>query len=115
MLTPPEYSVLKWRYLDSLDSVRYSKTYLVIREADKPARVSHASIEVSATILMGNGLIVPVNQLIDSFGFLRIASEIIKVATAYEGKGKHVFLPFKYAISRYFLRVSLSTARIAWK
>ena len=42
MLTLPEYSVLKWRYLDSLDSAYYSKTNLEIRGATKSTRLKQA-------------------------------------------------------------------------
>ncbi len=102
MFTNPEFGrVIKWRYLDSLDSTRYSNTFLVDEEVDKPKCVEQASIEVSATFLMGSGITVPANQLIDSFGFLRIASEIIKAATMYKNKGKNIFFPIKYAFFDY--------------
>jgi hypothetical protein len=90
-------NVFKWRYLDSLDSVRFSDKDLELRRKTKTERIEQASIEICATILMGNGIIVPNNQLFDSFGFLRIASEMIKAATFFENKDKHVFLPLRYA------------------
>lgn len=101
MLTLPDYKVLKWRYLDSLDSAYYSKTNLEIRGATKSTRLKQASIELSATILLGNGITVPANQFIDSLGFLRIASEMIQAFTEYKGKGKPVFLPLQYAFYDY--------------
>lgn len=94
---PDQQFVFSWRYLDSLDSVRFSERSLSLRGATRNSRLKQAEIEVCAATLMGNGIIVPNNQLIDSIGFLRIASDIIRVANDYESKGKHVFIPLKYA------------------
>ena len=71
--------IMKWRYLDSLDSTRYSQTEFVHQSAPRKLRIEQATIEMIATMLMGNGIIVPNNQLIDSIGFLRIASTMIEV------------------------------------
>jgi|GEM_PF-7110653 len=101
MLVEPDYldvkRKMKWRYLDCLDSTRYSPTEFVDHGAPKQLRLEQASLEVIVTFLMGNGIIVPNNQLIDSVGFLRIASELIEVATDYVNQGKSVFVPMKYA------------------
>jgi len=90
---------MKWRYMDSLDSIRFSPSEFIDINAHTPnqLRVKQSSIEMSATILMGNGIKVPNNQLIDSFGFLRIASEIINAADIFIKKGKNVLVPIEYA------------------
>lgn len=86
---------MKWRYLDSLDSTRYSKTEFINQGAPRKLRVEQATVEMIATMLMGNGIIVPNNQFIDSIGFLRIASSMIDVAVK-SGK-KSLFIPILYA------------------
>lgn len=86
---------MRWRYLDSLDSTRYSKTEFVHQSSPRKLRIEQATIEMIATMLMGNGIIVPNNQLIDSIGFLRIASSMIDVAMK-SGK-KNIFMPLLYA------------------
>lgn len=93
----PHREHMKWRYLDSLDSLRYSPKELIDRGESRILRVEQASAEVIATILMGNGIVIPNNQLMDSVGFLRIASDIIRGAAKYIGEGKNVFMPLRYA------------------
>ena len=86
---------MKWRYLDSLDSTRYSKTEFVDQSAPVKSRIEQAAIEMIVTMLMGNGIIVPNNQFIDSIGFLRIASSMINVAI--NSRMKSYFIPILYA------------------
>lgn len=87
--------VMKWRYLDSLDSTRYSQTEFIDQGAPRKLRIQQATIEMIATMLMGNGIIVPNNQFIDSIGFLRIASTMIQMAT--KSKMESIFIPLLYA------------------
>ena len=75
-----KYPIFTIRYLDSLDSIRYNNNELFFTDNRKFQRAGQALIEVCTTLLMGNGIIVSPNQLIDSYGFLRIASEMIKAA-----------------------------------
>ena len=82
------------RYLDSLDSIRFNINDLFIVENRILQRSGQALIEMCATILMGNGIIVSPNQLIDSYAFLRIASEIIHAA---EKNNKEEFIPLYYS------------------
>jgi len=102
MITKPSDSnLVRWRYLDSLDSIRYSKEDLSIRKSLKNIRLNQAEIETGASILMGNGILVSVNQLIDSFGFLQIASKSIPVMDSYLSKGHNVFFPIRFAFYDY--------------
>ena len=93
--------VLRWRYLDSLDSIRFSKEDLTIKPIDLQDVLDEACYSVMATILLGNGIIFPVNQLIDSFGLLRILSEVIKIIESNEKKGRSVYFPFKFSFYNY--------------
>jgi hypothetical protein len=101
MFTEPDFSLVKenmrWRYLDSLDSIRYSAKEFITKGAPIMQRVEQAKIEMIVTILMGNGIIVPNNQLMDSVGFMRNTSEIISEATKYSHRKKEVFVPIKWA------------------
>lgn len=87
---------MRWRYLDSLDSTRYSQTEFIHQSAPRQLRVEQASVEMIATMLMGNGIRVPNNQLIDSIGFLRIASSMLKVASRLKSK-QDIYIPITYA------------------
>lgn len=86
-----------WRYLDSLDSTRYSPfEWIEPWSSDKkPERVRYAALEVCAAILMGNAMIVTTNQMVDSYGFLRKASEMIRVTN--EKRLPDIYLPIWYA------------------
>lgn len=90
-----------WRYLDSLDSTRYSPfEWIEPWSSDKkPERVRYAALEVCAAILMGNAVVVTTNQMVDSYGFLRKASEIIRVAN--EKRRSNIDLPIWYAHYNY--------------
>ncbi|MEW6093083.1 MAG: hypothetical protein AB1531_03870 [Chloroflexota bacterium] len=91
-------SHLKWRYLNSLDSIRYSPKELFDRSGEsRRLRVEQASAEVISTILMGNGIAVPNNQFMDSVGFLRVASDMIQGASYYISQNKNVLVPLRYA------------------
>lgn len=91
-------SNMKWRYLNSLDSLRYSPKELFDKSSEsRSVRVEQASAEVISTILMGNGISVPNNQFMDSVGFLRVASDMIKGASKYISQNKNVLVPLRYA------------------
>jgi hypothetical protein len=93
--------VVRWRYLDSLDSIRYSKYDLKIRKSVKEELVSQAKMEIAVSILMGNGIIFPSNQLIDSFGFLYIVSKMIQAFKYYSSKNYDLFFPMRFGFYDY--------------
>ncbi|HCS40359.1 MAG TPA: hypothetical protein DIW44_12345 [Anaerolineaceae bacterium] len=96
-----EYRIFNWRYLDSLDSIRYSKEDLEVKGINLRDVLNQARYSVAATILMGNGIIFPVNQLVDSYGLLRILSEVIKIIEERGNRNVGTYFPFKFAFYNY--------------
>jgi len=88
---------MKWRYLDSLDSTRYSPKEFIDEGAIVPQRLEQAEIELAATMLMGNGIVVPNNQLMDSVGYIHIISSLIEKAQEYTNNQMQVFIPIRWA------------------
>ncbi len=65
-----------YKYLDSLDSVRF-KDYASARVNGAQL---HAYADFFLSLLMGEGIVVPNNQLVDSLAFLDVASQLIQHA-----------------------------------
>lgn len=85
-------SAIRWRYLDSFDSLRLSEHFA--RGLELPRRKLHAKPTFFLTLLMGHGVVVPDNQLVDSVAFIPWASELIRAASK---AGKFLFLPIRLA------------------
>jgi hypothetical protein len=66
---------IRWRYLDALDSLRLAEQFTQPIELSR--RNFHAKPLFFLTILMGHGITVPDNQLIDSIAFIDFASELV--------------------------------------
>ncbi len=65
-----------YKYLDSLDTVRFKDyAYAQVNGAEL-----HAYADFFLSLLMGEGIVVPNNQLIDSVAFLDVASQLIEYA-----------------------------------
>ena len=77
LYTDHEIEVLTpYKYLDSLDSVRF-------RDYDSAlinGAQLHAYADFFLSLLMGEGIVVPNNQLVDSLAFLDVASQLIQHA-----------------------------------
>ena len=102
MYVDPDYfHLMRWRYLDCFDSIRYSQKEFVTFGTPYQFRVKQASNEFLVALLMGNGICVPNNQLLDSKGFIKIASGLLKVASDYKRSGKKVFVPLSFAVFNY--------------
>lgn len=65
-----------FKYLDSLDSVRFKD----FETKQTNGAQLHAYADFFLSLLMGEGIVVPNNQLIDSLAFLDVASQLIQYA-----------------------------------
>lgn len=68
--------LVPYKYLDSLDTVRY-------KYIDSPIENGvylHAYSDILLTLIMGEGIAVPDNQLVDSPAFIDVASQLINAA-----------------------------------
>lgn len=65
-----------YKYLDSLDTVRFRSPSRSISEG----RWLHAYADFFLSLMMGEGIVVPNNQLIDSIPFIDVASQLIETA-----------------------------------
>jgi len=66
-----------YKYLDSLDSVRFRDIDSALINGGQ----LHAYADFLLAMLMGEGIVVPNNQLIDSLAFIDVASKLILAAT----------------------------------
>ena len=65
-----------YKYLDSLDTVRFRDPETSILEGSQ----LHAYGDFFMALLMGEGIVVPQNQLVDSLAFIDVASQLIDFA-----------------------------------
>jgi hypothetical protein len=91
---------IRWRYLDSLDSVRFSQN-TIQKPEPIPIRMTHARLDIMKAILWGSGIRVPGNQLVDSVGFITIAAELIGAAGEIRRQGGSPFIPLQFALFSY--------------
>lgn len=91
----------RWRYLDSLDSIRYTDDYIGICQLTQK-RLVQAQIDIYLTLLMGHGIVLPSNQLIDSLGGLKLVAQIISAANQ---EKEFVFVPIKSSGFSYWGKV----------
>jgi len=66
----------KYRYLDSLDSARFRESKNFLDE-----NLLHAYGDIFIALLQGEGIVVTENQLMDSQGFIKVASKLIEAAS----------------------------------
>ncbi len=82
------YGLSDFRLLDSLDSIRFGKNMDFSN-----IRLLHAKAEIIHCLMFGDGAVIPENQLIDSWGFINIYTQLMKLGYQYK-----VPIPIKAAL-----------------
>lgn len=87
-MTINPFGLANFRFLDSLDSIRFRPHFDF---AD--IRQLHARADVILSLMFGDGVVISENQLVDSLGFISLFPELVKLGIAH-----NVDIPIRVAL-----------------